>query len=134
MNLEKLTVENSSVHGLGIFSKSSFTEGEVITFIKGEVINADECVRRENEENNVYIFYKNDDEYIDVSNNQLLKYLNHACEYNCDIDEDENGNLVLFAAADILPGEELTIDYGYDEIYEYCSCTVCENKVEEKSW
>jgi len=66
-----------------------------------------------------------------VSNNQLLKYLNHACEYNCDIDEDENGNLILFAATDIRSGEELTIDYGYDEIYDYCSCSDCGNKSEQ---
>jgi SET domain-containing protein len=131
MNLEKLIVEDSSVHGLGIFSKANFTEGEIITLIKGEVINADECVRRENDEENVYIFYKNDDEYIDVSENKLLKYLNHSCDYNCDIDEDENGNLILFAASDILPGDELTIDYGYEEIYQYCSCSTCDNKTQE---
>jgi len=124
-----LAVKESPLHGKGLFASIDFKDGQSIAIINGELINADECVRRE-DEGNVYIFYKNDDEYIDASNHPLLKYLNHSCDYNCDIDEDENGNLVLFAAANINKGEEITIDYGYDEIYESCSCTDCENKTD----
>lgn len=129
MIINNLIVRDSSVHGLGLFSVVEHKEGQVITIISGDLINADECVRRE-EEGNVYIFYKNEDEYIDASNHSQLRYLNHSCNYNCDIDEDENGNLILFAATNIQPGEELTIDYGYEEIYNYCSCNDCENKSE----
>lgn len=124
----KLSVLESDLHGKGLFITTNIKEGSYITTIDGENIDANECVRRENEEDNVYIFYKNDNEYIDVSQNQLLRFLNHACDYNCDIDEDENGNLVLFAVTDIPAGSELTIDYGYDEIYNYCSCSECDNK------
>jgi len=131
MNNKLLIVKESSVHGKGLFSKIDYKEEEIITIIQGEGINADECVRRENEEDNVYIFYKDEDEYIDASNQTKLKYLNHSCDYNCDIDEDENGNLVLYAITDISSGEELTIDYGYEEIYQYCSCSNCENKSEQ---
>jgi SET domain-containing protein len=129
MTIDNLTVKHSSVHGMGLFSSIDHKEGQIITIISGELINGDECVKRE-DEGNVYIFYKEEDEYIDASNHSQLRYLNHSCNYNCDIDEDENGNLVLFAATDIISGEELTIDYGYDEIYDYCSCAGCENKTE----
>lgn len=129
MTIENLTVKDSAVHGLGLFSAVEHKEGQVITIISGELINGDECVKRE-EEGNVYIFYKNEDEYIDASNHSQLRYLNHSCNYNCDIDEDENGNLILFAAVDIKCGDELTIDYGYEEIYDYCSCNECGNKSE----
>jgi len=129
MTIDNLAVKDSSVHGMGLFSTIEHKEGQTITIIRGELIDADECVRRE-DEGNVYIFYKEEDEYIDASNHSQLRYLNHSCNYNCDIDEDENGNLILFAVADIQSGEELTIDYGYDEIYEYCSCVDCENKSE----
>lgn len=132
MTIDNLTVKDSSVHGMGLFSSIDHKEGQIITIISGELINADECVKRE-DEGNVYIFYKDEDEYIDASNHSQLRYLNHSCNYNCDIDEDENGNLVLFAATDISSGEELTIDYGYDEIYNYCSCADCENKSELNS-
>jgi hypothetical protein len=130
MTIKNLTVKDSSVHGMGLFSTIDHEEGQIITIISGELINADECVKRE-DEGNVYIFYKDEDEYIDASNHSQLRYLNHSCNYNCDIDEDENGNLILFAASDIRSGEELTIDYGYDEIYDYCSCSDCENKSEQ---
>jgi len=96
MIANNLIVRDSSVHGLGLFSAVEHKEGQIITIINGDLINADECVRRE-EEGNVYIFYKNEDEYIDASNHSQLRYLNHSCDYNCDIDEDENGNLILFA-------------------------------------
>jgi hypothetical protein len=129
MTIDNLIVKDSSVHGMGLFTTTEHKEGQIISIIKGELINADECVRRE-DEGNVYIFYKDENEYIDASNHSQLRYLNHSCNYNCDIDEDENGNLILFAAEDIQSGEELTIDYGYDEIYDYCSCNNCENKSE----
>lgn len=132
MTIDNLTVKDSSVHGMGLFSNVDHKEGQLITIINGELINGDECVRRE-DEGNVYIFYKDEDEYIDAANHSQLRYLNHSCNYNCDIDEDENGNLILFASQSIKSGEELTIDYGYDDIYDYCSCNNCENKTELSS-
>lgn len=128
MNKNFLKVDNSLVHGKGLFANTSFKEGDVIVQITGEVIDSDECERRENEENNVYIFYKNDNEFIDVSDNSLLKYINHSCNYNCDVDEDEKGNLLLLAVSTIESGDELTIHYGYEEIYRYCACVSCQNK------
>ena len=132
MTINNLIVKNSKVHGLGLFSEIDYREGQIITSIVGEIINSDECIRRE-DEGNVYIFYKDEDEYIDASNHLQLRYLNHSCNYNCDIEEDEDGNLMLFASEDIQAGEELTIDYGYDEIYSYCSCNDCDNKTELSS-
>lgn len=124
-----LSVKESNLHGKGIFANVKFNSGQTITSIVGDLIDADECVKRE-EDGNVYIFWKSDDEYIDVSKHSVLKFINHSCDYNCDVDEDENGNLILIAARDIKKDEELTIDYGYDEIYEYCSCKDCRNKTE----
>jgi SET domain-containing protein len=129
MITNSLTVKDSAVHGMGLFSTIEHKEGQIITAISGELINADECIKRE-DEGNVYIFYKDEDEYIDASMHSQLRYLNHSCNYNCDIDEDENGNLILFAVADIKSGEELTIDYGYEEIYDYCKCNDCGDRTE----
>jgi SET domain-containing protein len=129
IELEKinLKVKYSTLHGMGLFSNSNFNSGQTITKISGENINAEECVKRELD-GNVYIFWKDDDSYIDVSNSSSLRFINHSCDYNCDVDEDEHGNLILVASKSIKTGEELTIDYGYDEIYEYCSCNKCNNK------
>ncbi|GMU86111.1 MAG: hypothetical protein AMXMBFR48_13530 [Ignavibacteriales bacterium] len=100
--------------------------------IDGEIISGDECERREIEENNVYIFW-NGDEYVDVKHTDDIKYINHNCNPNCYVDADKKGNLLLVAAKDIIPGEELTIDYGYDEIYDICTCDVCASEEEPET-
>lgn len=127
---DKIIVKDSNVHGKGIFTQVPINKDQRILVIEGEMIDAAECIRRENEENNVYIFWKDDNTYIDTSSSEKIKYINHSCNANCYIDEDENALLILVASRDIQPNEELTIDYGYDEIYEECSCSSCENKLE----
>ncbi len=126
-NSQFVEVKYSPIHGFGIFSAREFKEGEKILVIKGEVISEDECVRREDEENNVYIFW-NDVNYIDVSETEKIKYVNHSCDPNCDVLQRDEESLYLTAWRDIAAGEELTIDYGYPEIYEECRCSECENK------
>ena len=93
--------------------------------ITGEIISGDECERREDEENNVYIFWQDDETYIDTANTKKIKFINHNCDYNCEVEEDDEGNLVLVADKQIKAGDELTIDYGYEDIYHDCSCYGC---------
>jgi len=124
---EFVEVKKSELHGLGIFATSDFSIGSKIMIIKGEVISEVECIRRENEENNVYIFWNNDS-YIDVSKTDKIKYINHKCEFNCEVWENDSDSLLLVASTDIASGEELTIDYGYNEIYENCQCEYCKSK------
>ena len=122
---EHVFVRESEIHGEGLFTAVDIPAGEKIMIISGDVISADECVRREDEEDNVYIFCLDDDCYIDTAMTDKIKYLNHNCDFNCDIIERDGESLYLTAYRDIQKGEELTIDYGYDEIYEYCNCDKC---------
>lgn len=128
-NEELIVVKESTLHGKGIFTSVPIRKGTIIMKIIGEIIDEEECIRRENEENNVYIFYKDDNVYIDAKNSEKIKFLNHSCDCNCYVDEDENGDLILVALRDIQKDEELTIDYGYEEIYNDCSCNECDNKL-----
>ena len=124
---KNIIVKNSGIHGKGIFSTVRIPKGAKILDIKGEVIDGDECERREEEENNVYIFWNGDDCYIDTKKTRKIKYINHDCDFNCDVVENNNGGLMLIAYKDIKAGSELTIDYGYDDIYDECGCRVCIN-------
>lgn len=129
MNIEQaIIVKNSPIHGSGIFTSVDIPANTRIMKISGEIISGEECERREEEENNVYIFWNGDDSYIDTADSDKIKYINHRCDYNCDVIEGKNNDLYLTASRNISAGEELTIDYGYDEIYNYCSCLSCENK------
>lgn len=125
-NYEKyVVVKGSNIHGYGIFASTNIPKNKVIMKIEGDVISGDECERREDEENNVYIFWQDDDNYIDTANTNKIKFINHNCDYNCEVEEDENGGLILVADKPIKAGDELTIDYGYEDIYEDCSCRIC---------
>ncbi len=119
-----LFVKESGIHGKGIFTAVKIPKDALITVISGEVISEKECIRREEEENNVYIFW-NEHNYIDTANTTLIKYINHNCDPNCSVEEFDENSLSLIASRDIEAGEELTIDYGYDEIYDDCSCEQC---------
>ena len=121
---EYVIVKPSKIHGKGIFTTKDINEDSKIMIIKGEVISGDECERREEEEDNVYIFW-NGESYIDTAMTDKIKYINHNCDFNCDVLEKDQESLWLVAYRDIKAGEELTIDYGYDEIYEYCQCAKC---------
>ncbi len=118
-------VKESDIHGKGIFTSTKVPTGEKLMEIKGDVIDGDECERREEEEDNVYIFWNGDDCYIDTSMTKKIKYINHDCDFNCDVVENGRGGLMLIAYHTIEAGEELTIDYGYDDIYENCECNSC---------
>jgi uncharacterized protein len=123
----ELEVRESSLHGKGIVTKVNIPEGEIICIIAGEVIDEAECIRREDEEANVYIFC-NGENYIDTDKTELIKNLNHFCIPNCYVDDRDESSLILVAERDIKAGEELTIDYDYEEIYEHCNCDVCKNR------
>ena len=119
-----VVVKNSTIHGKGIFALNDIPEEELVMVIRGEVITGKECVRREEEDNNVYIFW-NGRYYIDTINTEKIKYINHDCNYNCEVIENDNETLYLIADRDIKAGEELTIDYGYEDIYDECRCEKC---------
>ncbi len=136
MNKEKnwekyVVVKDSPIHGKGIFAAKDIPKGELVMWIKGEVIDGDECLRREYEEDNVYIFW-NGDTYIDTAMTDKIKYINHDCKPNCEVEDGDETSLKLIAAKKIKKGEEITIDYGYEEIYENCTCHSCRKKSKSK--
>ena len=124
---EYIEVKESPVHGKGLFARKDIPGDTLISVIQGEFIDEDECVRREDNENNNYIFWHSDTNYVDVSNN-LLRYLNHDCNPKCYVEELNETCLCLMTESDISSGEEITIDYDYEEIYDYCNCSKCQPK------
>ena len=123
---DNVEVKESPVHGKGIFAAGDIPEEKIILVIEGEVIDGNECERREEEENNVYIFWNGDECYIDTNNSSKIKYINHDCDPNCYVEEKDEKSLYLISLREIKAGEELTIDYGYEEIYETCNCLTCQ--------
>ncbi|MCS7012018.1 MAG: SET domain-containing protein [Chloroherpetonaceae bacterium] len=120
LNPPYIKVCASPIQGYGLFTEKACREKEVIMVIAGEVIDGSECLRRENEENNVYIFYLDEERYLDTAQSDKIRYINHSCEPNCIVCTRNAESLYLVAAREIAAGEELTIDYDFEEIYELC--------------
>ncbi len=119
-NPDYIVVLESPIQGKGIFTTKPCEAGEVLMIIAGETINADECLRREEQEGNVYIFYNDDNTYIDTAMTAKIRYINHSCKPNAEVKDRDHDSLYLVALRSIEAGEEITIDYDYEEIYDIC--------------
>ena len=126
-----LTVTESLLHGKGLFTTVDIPKDHIVIIIEGEVISGEECERREEEENNVYIF-DNEPFYIDTSATEKIKFINHSFEPNCYVEEKDEHSLYLIAEKDIKAGEELTIDYDYDGVEEFNNSNVVNTAVNGK--
>lgn len=119
-NPDYIAVQPSPIQGNGIFALKACQQGEIMMIIEGEVIDSDECVRREDEEGNVYIFYLDEHRYLDTAQGGKIRYINHSCEPNALVIERDADSLYLVAARDIESGEEITINYDFEEIFRLC--------------
>jgi SET domain-containing protein len=121
---DSVIVKSSKIEGSGIFTSTKIPGKELVMIIQGELITGTECERREEEEDNVYIFW-NGRYYIDTNNTAKIKYINHSCDPNCDVLDRDKESLNLVSSREIKTGEEITMDYGYEEIYDICACEIC---------
>jgi len=119
----RIQVRQSGVHGKGVFAIAEIPAGTRIIEYKGEMITWDQALERHphdpSQPNHTFFFHIDADHVIDGNvNGNAARWINHACEPNCEA--DENGSRVhVVALRDLMPGEELFYDYGLviDERY-----------------
>ncbi len=114
--------------GKGLFTEDFIKKGSfVIEYIGKKLPNAiaDELGTR-------YLFDTENGFTIDGSVKwNTARWINHACDPNVEAELDEEvGRVFINATRDILPGEELTIDYGEDYFNDFirgvgCKCVGC---------
>ncbi len=122
--LPKVIVNESGIHGRGIFAAELIKEGQKIIEYTGEKIPSAEGDRRsEMDEKLTYIFILNDKYDIDGSvNGNDARLINHSCSPNAYTDSVDDGIWVI-ADKDIAEGEEITYDYSFDaDGLEKCHC------------
>lgn len=124
----KNTVVKRSSAGLGLFAQAPFKRGDFIIEYTGERITTKEADARGGK----YLFIIDDDWVIDGKGREnTARYINHACKPNAEAESDEDAKKVrIFARKKILPGEEITYDYGTVYWNEYikpfgCRCASC---------
>ena len=67
------------------------------------------------------------DLYVDGSvDGNDTQYINHSCEPNADVCIMD-GLMIVFALQEIVPGEEITVDYlnSFEEDRTVCQCRTC---------
>ena len=110
-------VRSSGIHGKGVFARRPIAEGERVLEYLGEIISWKAAQKRHphnpDEPNHTFFFHIDDKRVIDGLNGNSAKWINHACDPNCEAEDDEEaGRVFINALRDIAPGEELNYDYG----------------------
>ncbi|MDE2082986.1 MAG: SET domain-containing protein-lysine N-methyltransferase [Burkholderiales bacterium] len=120
----RIQVRKSGVHGKGVFALQPIAAGERIIEYRGEVITWPEALRRHphdpSDPNHTFYFHVDETHVIDAKvGGNAARWINHACEPNCQADETPEGRVFIHALRDLAPGEELFYDYGLiiDERY-----------------
>ena len=110
--------------GLGCFATIHFPKDRAIAEYAGERITDAEAARRLARTSGKHISQLDTDLYIDgsVGGNET-QYINHSCEPNADVLVID-GFMIVFALREILPGEEITVDYlnSFDHDQTLCQC------------
>lgn len=124
-------VVKRGTHGLGLFTTLPFKKGEFVIEYTGEKITEEAA----NVRGGQYLFELNDNWVIDgKERHNLARYINHSCRPNCypEIDENEE-HIMIYAKRTIVPGEELTYNYGPEFFNTHvkskgCRCQKCVEK------
>jgi SET domain-containing protein len=120
----QIEVRLSPIAGQGGFARVPIAAGTRVMEYLGEVISKAESMSR-CAQGNPFIFHLDAVSDLDgqVSGNPA-RWLNHSCCPNAEA-ELVDGRIWITARCDILPGEEITFDYGYglEELEEHpCRC------------
>jgi uncharacterized protein len=126
---EWLIFKRSTIHGTGGFARRDISRGtRLIEYVGLKISKAESLARCES--NNEYIFSLNDHEDIDGNVDwNPARFINHSCTPNCDAELDAD-RIWIVASREILAGEEVTFNYGFDleDYKEYpcrCGATNC---------
>ena len=115
--------------GLGLFATAPVAKGEFIVEYKGRRISTARAQRLE-AAGSRYMFELDERWTIDGSSRRnVARYANHSCRPNSESDVVK-GKVILRAIRKIMPGDEITYDYG-EEYFELflrpagCRCVKC---------
>lgn len=124
--------------GHGIFVGTAVTQGERLLVWGGDIVTKTQLAALPQPlraysiqvEEDLYLAARPDDEP------EPADYINHSCNPNAGLD----GQIVLVALRDIMPGEEICIDYAmcdgspYDEFECQCGAANCRGRITGNDW
>ncbi len=105
-----LRIEKSGIEGSGVFATRDYVEDETILSFTEKLVRPDDV---QDEDHAIWI-----DENVWIETEGALRFCNHSCEANGDVDGgviDGKVWVKLLAVRAIREGEEITLSYGYSE-------------------
>ncbi len=116
--MRRITVQNSPIHGRGVFALTTLAAGDPIIEYKGEIITAREAQRRVDrssaEDGHTFFFNLDDGRMIDgAQRGNSARWINHSCNPNCEA-EQQGDRIFIRATRKIAEGREIFIDYQLD--------------------
>lgn len=119
---KKVEVRESGIDNKGIFAKELIQAGEIVYVKGGHILSRSELFSS----GVINSYLPISDDYfvgaISATEEESVKlYNNHSCDPNCGM----HGEITFVAIRDILPGEELTVDYAFVDNEDYtfeCNC------------
>jgi len=113
MNHPLIEFRASAIHGLGGFANAAIPAGSRVIEYVGERITKEQSLLRCSR-NNQAIFYLDERWDLDGSVEwNDARFLNHSCSPNCEA-ERIHRRIWIVARREILAGDEITFNYGYD--------------------
>ncbi len=112
----------SKIHRWGVYATEFIPAGRKVIEYTGEKISRRETKRRSEATELIYLFTLDDYWTIDGSvGGSGAEYINHSCSPNLAA-RIIHGHILYMSRRNILPGEELTVDYHFDKKVERVPC------------
>lgn len=121
--------------GKGVFAVRRVVAGETVIVFGGTVLSLEDA-RRSGSRWRSRTLQIDDEHFLYSVVEGPADWINHSCEPNCGM----RGPVTVVAMRDILPGEELTLDYAtvdgiaYDEFDCLCGSDQCRERVSGSDW
>ena len=108
----KVNPATSPIDGHGAFAAEPIPARRKIGEIRGESISVREARVRAKHRQRIMIVEVSATRAIDATQStDALRFTNHSCAPNASM-RIRNGRIELYAMRDVVPGEELTVNYG----------------------
>jgi len=105
-------VHDSAIDGLGAFAAEAVPSRRKIGEIRGESVSVEQARIRATRSERIMIVELSAKKAIDFSKSaDPMRYTNHSCRPNAQL-VIRNGRVEFYALRDLLPGDEITVDYG----------------------
>ena len=115
----RLRVSRSKIHGWGIYADQDIPPNRKVIEYTGEKISMPEAARRRG---SPYLFVLNNRWMIDGAiGGSGAEFINHSCAPNL-VTRIVKGHILFMSLRPIRKGEELTVDYNYDDTDETMRC------------